>query len=305
MTRLRAWLESTRGANLPTVWSNLLVGWLLAAAFGANLDGAAFPRLGLLLLGGSLLYTAGMFLNDAADAEWDRARRPERPIPSGRLEPRLVRFVGLGLLAGGLSLWVWLDPVALGFAGLALAALVLAYTRWHKTHPAPAPWLMGACRAVLPLAGFLLNPPVAHDPLAWSLVGAHAAALWIYTVGISALARHEATGGDGDPAGLARVAPPLAALPVPAALVAHGQAPFLALIWGCGLVLAIGWTRRRIRDIGERVAARIAGICLVDYLAWVAVRHRFEPADPLSMGGLMLLLFLGTALALRRLMPST
>ena len=36
MTRLRAWLELTRGANLPTVWSNLLVGWLLAVASGAT-----------------------------------------------------------------------------------------------------------------------------------------------------------------------------------------------------------------------------------------------------------------------------
>lgn len=303
MTRLRAWIESTRGANLPTVWSNLLVGWLLAAAFGANLDAGSLPRLGLLLLGGSLLYVAGMFLNDAGDADWDRARRPERPIPSGRLEPGAVRAAGLALLALGAATWAWLAPLALGAAGAALAALVLAYTRWHKTRPLPAPWLMGACRAVLPLAGFLLNPPVAHAPLAWSLVGAHAAALLLYTVGISALARHETTGGE--PTGLARVAPPLAALPVPAVLVAFGQPPLLALIWGCGLVLAIGWTRRRIPDIGERVAARIAGLCLVDYLAWVAVRHRFEPADPLSMGGLMLLLFLGTALALRRLLPST
>lgn len=303
MTRLRAWLELTRGANLPTVWSNLLVGWLLAAAFGANLAADTFPRLGLLLLGGSLLYTAGMFLNDAADAEWDRAHRPERPIPSGRLAPATVRFFGLALLALGLGIWAWVSPLALGLAGLVLAALVLAYTRWHKARPAPAPWLMGACRAVLPLAGWLSNPPPAEAPLGLSLVLAHAAALLLYTVGISALARHEATGGE--PGGLARVAPPLSALPVPLALALHGAVPFLPVIWACGLVLFIGWTRRRIRDISERVAARIAGLCLVDYLAWVAVRHRFEPADPLSMGGLMLLLFLGTALALRRLMPST
>lgn len=303
MTRLRAWLESTRGANLPTVWSNLLVGWLIAAAFGANLDGATLPRLGLLLLGGSLLYTAGMLLNDAADAEWDRARRPERPIPSGRLAPAAVRAAGLALLLLGLALWSWLDLLALGATGVALAALVLAYTRWHKSRPVPSAWLMGSCRAVLPIAGFLLNPAPVADSLALNLVIAHAVALLLYTVGISALARHETTGLEPD--GLARIAPPLAALPVPAVLVTAAQPVFLPLVWACGLVLAIGWTRRRIRDIGERVAARIAGICLVDYLAWVAVRHRLEPSDPLSMGGLLLLLFLGTALALRRLMPST
>ncbi len=303
MTRLRAWLELTRGANLPTVWSNLLVGWLLAAAFGANLDAGALPRLGLLLLGGSLLYTAGMFLNDAADAGWDRAHRPERPIPSGRLGPRAVRLSGFALLLLGLALWAWLSPLALGPAGLALAALVLAYTRWHKVRPAPAPWLMGACRAALPLAGWLCNAPPAASPAGLALVLAHAVALLLYTVGISALARHEATGGE--PGGLARVAPPLAALPVPLTLAFQGAPPLLPLIWACGLVVFIGWTRRRLRDVSERVGARIAGLCLVDYLAWVAVRHRFEPSDPLSMGGLMLLLFLGTTLALRRLMPST
>ena len=303
MTRLRAWLELSRGANLPTVWSNLLVGWLLALAFGANLDSASFPRLGLLLLGGSLLYVAGMFLNDAADAEWDRARRPERPIPSGRLDPGAVRVSGLALALLGVGAWASLSPLRLGASGLALAALVLAYTRWHKTKPAPSAWLMGACRAVLPVAGWLANPPPAATSLGLSLLVAHAVALLLYTVGISALARHETTGVE--PGGLARVAPPLAALPVPLVLVLHRELPFLAIILGCGLVLAIGWTRRRIRDIGERVSARIAGLCLVDYLAWVAVRHRFEPSDPLSMGGLMLLLFLGTTLALRRLMPST
>lgn len=303
MTRLRAWLELTRGANLPTVWSNLLVGWLLAAAFGANLDADTFPRLGLLLLGGSLLYTAGMFLNDAADEEWDRARRPGRPIPSGRLPLPSVRVAGRVLLAAGLLLWAWLAPLALGAAGLVLAALILAYTRWHKSHPAPSAWVMGLCRAALPAAGWLSNPPAAETSLGLSLLFAHASALLVYTVGISALARHETTGDE--PNGLARVAPPLAALPVPLALVLHGAVPFLAFILGLGLVLFVSWTRQRIRDIGERVSARIAGLCLVDYLAWVAVRHRFEPADPLSMGGLMLLLFLGTTLALRRLMPST
>jgi hypothetical protein len=303
MTRLRAWLESSRGANLPTVWSNLLVGWLLAAAFGANFDGASLSRLGLVLLGGSLLYTAGMFLNDAADVGWDQARRPERPIPSGRLAPGAVRAAGTTCLLLGLGLWAWLDLAALGAAGLALAALILAYTRWHKSHPTPSAWLMGSCRSVLPVAGFLLNPPPVHEPLALSLLVAHASSLLLYTVGISALARHETTGVE--PTGLARLAPPLAALPVPAALVIQGHPALLPVIWACGLVLLIGWTRRRIRDIGERVAARIAGLCLVDYLAWVAVRHRFDAADPLAMGGLALLLFLGTALALRRLMPST
>ncbi len=302
MTRLRAWLELTRGANLPTVWSNLLVGWLLAVAFGATLDGDSFRTLGAALLGATFLYTAGMFLNDAADARWDAAHRPERPIPSGRLSPRRVAVAGAALLLLGVAAFLRASPAALA-AAMVLAALVLAYTRWHKSRPSLAPWLMGACRALLPVAGFLVAPPPAGSAGGTALLVAHAGALAFYTAGISLLARHEAVGGE--PSGLARAIPFLAAFPVPVALLALGRDPWMALVWASGIVLLLGWSRRRFPDVGDRVAFRIAALALVDYLPWLAIRSRFDAADPLSMGGLALLLFFGTALALRRLLPST
>ena len=40
-------------------------------------------ELPLLFLGVSALYTGGIFLNDAFDADFDRQRRAERPIPFG------------------------------------------------------------------------------------------------------------------------------------------------------------------------------------------------------------------------------
>ena len=301
MTRLRAWLELTRGANLTTVWSNVLIGWLLAVAAGSNLCGHSVAGLGWVLLGASCLYTAGMFLNDAADAAWDATHRPDRPIPSGRVSSLSAGLAGAGLLLLGATACHLAAPAA-GAAGLVVASLVLAYTRWHKSRPALAPWLMGACRALLPLIGFLANPPDARAGIL-PLVLAHALALGAFTAGISLLARHEAVGGE--PSRLARALPLLAVLPVPIVLLVQGTPPWIALIWACGLVLLVGWSRRRYPDIGDRVAFRIAALALLDYLPWLAVRSRFEPSDPLSMGGLMLLLFFGTALALRRLLPST
>ncbi len=302
MTRLRAWLELTRGANLPTVWSNLLVGWLLAVASGATLDGDSFPTLAAALLGATFLYTAGMFLNDAADAGWDHAHRPDRPIPSGRLPRRQVAGAGAALLLLGVAAFLRVTPAALA-AALVLAALILAYTRWHKSRPPLAPWLMGACRALLPVVGFLAAAPVAPGPEPLALLLAHALGLGAFTAGISLLARHEAVGGEPSPA--ARAIPILAAFPVPAALLALGRDPWMALVWASGLVLLLGWSRRRFPDVGERVGFRIAALALVDYVLWLAIRPRFEAVDPLSMGGLMILLFFGTALALRRLLPST
>lgn len=302
MTRLRAWLELTRGANLPTVWSNVLVGWLLAAAAGATMDGGSLPALALAILGASLVYVAGMFLNDAADAAWDASRRPERPIPSGRVGRGAALLSGLALLLAGVLVLRAAAPSAAPGA-VALALLVLAYTHWHKAHPASAPWLMGACRALLPIIGFLVNPPpvVAADTAA--LLLAHAVSLAVFTAGISLLARHESVGGE--PAGFARAIPFLSAFPVPVALLVLGRDPWMALVWASGIVLLLGWSRRRFPDVGDRVAFRIASLALVDYLPWLAIRSRFEAADPLAMGGLAILLFFGTALALRRLLPST
>ena len=58
-------------------------------------------RLGRLCLAISLLYTAGMFLNDAFDREFDTRVRPDRPIPSGDVTAREAFAIGWVLLAAG------------------------------------------------------------------------------------------------------------------------------------------------------------------------------------------------------------
>ena len=92
---LRPWLELARVSNLPTVWTNVLAGWLLG--FGRW----EWQPLAWLLVGGSLMYTAGMILNDAADVRWDRENRKERPIPNGSVSLASAWSVGLAMLLGG------------------------------------------------------------------------------------------------------------------------------------------------------------------------------------------------------------
>ncbi|MDP6208922.1 MAG: hypothetical protein QGG01_11470, partial [Roseibacillus sp.] len=75
-----------RVANLPTVWSNTLVGFLLAWTID-DLEipfEAGLQRLPLLLIGVTSAYLFGTFLNDWKDADFDGEHRPERAIPSGR-----------------------------------------------------------------------------------------------------------------------------------------------------------------------------------------------------------------------------
>jgi 4-hydroxybenzoate polyprenyltransferase len=135
--QLRTLLILGRVSNLPTVWSNCLAGWWLGGS-------GNYWKLPFLFLGISLLYTGGMFLNDAFDEEFDRQRRAERPIPSGKISASLVWRYGFGQLAGGI--------VLLGFCGFTaavcavmLALTILIYDFAHKFLTA-SPWLMGACR---------------------------------------------------------------------------------------------------------------------------------------------------------------
>jgi len=304
MSKSRAWLELTRGANLPTVWSNALIGALVAAAFGAEMDGSTPLVLGALLLGLALLYTGGMFLNDACDVGWDKVHRPSRPIPSGRLSLRSVQVAaGLALSAGaGLLIWASPSGPALAVLGLLVVA-ILAYSRWHKGNPL-APVLMGLCRASLPLVGYLAFAPDCDGCAQGSerLILAHAAAVGLYTLSISLLARHEATGGH-PPA----IATWLAALAPLVTLLGWPMGEIDAWTWGVAALtgLSIPLYQRLIPDIAERVAERIAGLILLDYVAWRLIAPGFAAADMLARGGVVLVVLYGTALGLRRLMPST
>src|ERR1700704_787983 len=97
-SRLRAYLLLARFSNLPTIWTNVLAGTLVS--------GAAFVKADVvrICVAVSLLYTAGMFLNDAFDREFDARWRPDRPIPAGDVSGTEAFGVGWMLLAIGLLL---------------------------------------------------------------------------------------------------------------------------------------------------------------------------------------------------------
>lgn len=177
---IRAWLELARISNLPTVWTNVTAGWLLA---GGEL---VEPRLGLLLLAGSLLYTGGMILNDAADARFDAEHRQERPIPQGQVRLSTAWAVGLGMMAVGWAMAVLLATAHMGITST-LVACILFYDLYHKPWSG-AVWVMGACRVLL-----FLMATSAHEP--WHFHQATALILGSYIVGLTLVARQEAKKG--------------------------------------------------------------------------------------------------------------
>jgi len=188
----RTLLDLGRVSNLPTVWTNVLAGAVLSRGF---LEATSVVS---LAAAASLLYVGGMFLNDGFDRHFDARLRPERPIPEGRASAGQVFGIGFALLAGGVMLvglvarlrgpaleagsFNW-SPVAWACA---LAALIVFYDAFHKGTPLSAV-VMGLCRAVLYLMAAATLGTLTIE------AGFGALLLLLYVVGLTAVARKEAT----------------------------------------------------------------------------------------------------------------
>jgi 4-hydroxybenzoate polyprenyltransferase len=248
--KLRTALRLGRVSNLPTVWTNTLAGAVLAGA------GAFGPEFAVMLLAFSLFYTGGMFLNDAFDAAFDAAQRPERPIPSGEISGREVFGYGFGMMAGGVALLAWIG-VAPALAGLTLAAAITYYD-WNHKGNLLSPVVMGICRVLVVVGaglGYTLAPP---DAL-W--IGA--ALMLCYLIGLTYVAKQENLGSVENLWPLAFLAAPVAY----GAWLAAAQ-PVVGGFWllFSGWMLVALWflRRRRKGDIPRAVVSLIAGISLLD-----------------------------------------
>jgi len=253
-TQFRTLLILGRVSNLPTVWSNCLAGWWLGG--GGNVW-----KLPLLLLGVSLLYTGGMFLNDAFDVDFDRQRRPGRPIPSAKISVEKTRRFGFAQLALGLALLLFAGKTT-GALGVVLAAFLLLYNVTHKFVTA-APWLMGACRFWIYL---IAGAAGAAGLTGWPIYCG--AALALYIAGLSYVLRRERFRG--------KISfQPFLLLLAPVALaMTMNTGGYRRTALGISVMLGL-WIAFNARILfatgaanAERiVAGLLAGIILVDWLA--------------------------------------
>jgi len=283
--KFRTLLILGRVSNLPTVWSNCLAGWWLGG-------GGNFWKLPFLFLGVSLLYTGGMYLNDAFDEEYDRARRPERPIPAGKIPAGRVWRLGFGQLAAGILSLLPCGHLAVAGAVL-LAMFIVLYDFTHKFFTA-APWLMGTCRFWV----YVIASAAGVDGLnGFAVFGG--VALASYVVGLSYVARRERSRG-------AVPVWPLLLLAAPIVLaLAINAGGFLAPALWISLVLGL-WIVRCARSIvvpdgtnvGWVVGNLLAGIVLVDWLAVAPQLSRW-------LSAVVFLLLLGLAKWFQKFVPAT
>jgi 4-hydroxybenzoate polyprenyltransferase len=289
---LRTLLVLGRVSNLPTVWSNLLVGCLLAHVED-RLD-MVFS----VLLGGSYIYIGGMYLNDYFDAAFDDRFHPERPIPSGAISRRAVGLIAALWFMFGFGLFITQGFVVASLALLLIAAVIL-YDFHHKG-VWWAPLLMGFCRfllyplAALPSLGLDVWPRLVN----WNAVYLDAAALGLYVAGITYLARGESRPEKPTRWALLLLLVPIG-LPFASALPSFRFQEVLVsslvlLAWMAWLLVPF-W-RRTKPSIGRVVSGLLAGIVLVDMVA-------ITPVIGVEAGLFLPLFFL--ALLLQRFIPAT
>jgi 4-hydroxybenzoate polyprenyltransferase len=175
---LRGYCNLCRISNLPSVWTNVLCAAVLATG-RFSWDTYVFPALSL-----SLLYLAGMALNDVCDAPYDAVHRPGRPIPSGAVSRFGAMVLTAALAACGLLALIGASGNAF-YAALVLIAVIIWYDLDHKRNPYSV-LLMASCRFLL----FMVTSLALTGKVPVAVLGA-AVLHFLYIVLLSTIARYE------------------------------------------------------------------------------------------------------------------
>ncbi len=142
---IRAFLELMRPANVITALSDVLAGLAIVGFTFGTLDYQYMPLL-LLGISGMCLYAGGVVFNDIFDHELDNIERPERALPSGRIQRIEAIFGGIVLLALGIFLAFWQSRLS-GIVSIIITTLALFYDFKGKHMHIFGPINMGLCRA--------------------------------------------------------------------------------------------------------------------------------------------------------------
>jgi len=257
MPSLSTLLRLGRISNLPTIWTNVLAGSVIAGG-SAHGDDVA-----LIVIAMTAFYVGGMYLNDFFDRVADARDRPGRPIDAGEIRASSVLLIGFALLAAGVVLLVPFGRSAM-LCGLLLAGVIVLYDVWHKGNSL-SPVVMGLCRALVYIGtGVAVTGSIPHA----LVIGA--AALGCHVAGITYAAKQESLDRVGNLWPLVLLAVPLlVALPAlfggPIIIAA-----FVLLLAADAVAIRLLMMRPSRGAVPVAVSGLIAAICLVDALAIAA-----------------------------------
>ena len=181
---IKSYLQLVRLPNVLTAAADSLAGWLLVTG-----TLAAPSRWLPLVLASMATYAGGIALNDVFDFEIDRRERPNRPLPSGRIDRKFAARIGWGLLLAGPLLATLSGSLASFAVASILAACVLAYDAGAK-RTLLGPIVMGSCRGLNLVLG-MSQAPGFGGPGGWIA----ASSLALFVVGITVISRSEVESG--------------------------------------------------------------------------------------------------------------
>jgi 4-hydroxybenzoate polyprenyltransferase len=257
-----------RVPNLFTAPPDVLLGAALVATVGGvELSPAT---LGGLAVASMLLYAGGTTLNDAFDAPEDERERPERPIPSGRVDRTTAFGLGGGLLAAAIAVAFLAGGTRSAGAAGAVTGGILLYDGALKGGPLGF-LAMGSVRGM----NVLLGATAAVVPLATLPSSAVAVPVFVtaYIAAVTYMAAQETEVGNRTPVGVAAVGALAAVAGLGWHLIAVGPALLEA-----GLALALGagflwWVGRPLgaayadpvpERVGPAVGACVLGLVILD-----------------------------------------
>ncbi len=280
------WARTLRISNLPTVWSNVILGSVLGA------DTVHIGAIAVMAASGSAAYMGGMALNDVFDVRFDQANATPRPLAMGELRRGQVCAVATVLLAasiGGAIVAAVLASTALLPTLVMAAALCFAivnYNAVHRRHAVLAAGLMGLCRVALVLTAAVATAGVLHPAVC---IGAAAVGLW--TAAITLLARGERGGERAAPNWLVLM---LIAAAGPIAIGLHATGTVSGPLIGGMLVLTLAWIPAVVRmhrghPPPAAILWAIAGLGVLDMALLMASGHVLAGAIAMCCGATCLL----------------
>lgn len=185
-----AYASLVRVPNLFTAPPDILLGAALVASIGH--EGILLAPLVWLAIASTVLYAGGTVLNDTFDAPVDAKERPERPIPSGRID-RVTAFVlGGSLLAAGVVVAFLAVGLQSGAVAIAIAVGIVLYDGGLKGG-ALGFLVMGTIRGLNVILGTTVaSPPTSLPPS----VVAVPIAITAYIAAVTYMAAHETGSGN-------------------------------------------------------------------------------------------------------------
>lgn len=255
--KFKAYLQLARISNLPTVFSNVLVGAALVPWF------PPFPWIDAVsaMLAVSFLYVAGMAMNDLFDRRIDAIERPERPLPSGTLSILETYLFTTVCILAALATVIFLVPDATS-ATLALLVSIVAYNALHKRW-AGSVLFMGLCRATIYIVA-AHAVQVESKPLYVIDVALYGLLLAAYIIVLTLVARKEASGALGARKWLVFLLFAIPAIPLFRTTFAPEWTIPMACILYCWLIRSAHFIRQSPPKVVPAVLGWLAGISLLD-----------------------------------------